>query len=170
MMTSSSDARPKPPPPTVPLRFLMMIRGPRTFAIDRAILRWTGFSLGCFQIAVHRRERYYPSLLLTTIGRTSQRLRSAALPYVRRGDELVIVASLGGGPTEPDWARNLRAEPRCWITVRRRQVPARARFLDGQERLDAIQQVAEGRKSVLAYDELANSYGREMAVIALSPL
>ncbi len=157
----------KPPPPTVPLRSLMIVRGPRTFALDRAITKATGFSLGCFQIALHRRERYYPTLVLTTVGRKSAQLREAALPYVERDGELVVVASLGGGPAEPHWAQNLRAEPRCWLTLHRHRHAATARELVDTERREALAQVAETRGSVLEYDERAATNGRVMALFAL---
>jgi deazaflavin-dependent oxidoreductase (nitroreductase family) len=167
MVAPNSAAQ--PPPPVVPLRWLMVVRGPRTRALDRVIFRATGFSIGCFQIALQRGERYYPSLLLTTIGRKSHQLREVLLPYREINGELVIVASLGGGPNEPEWARNLRAEPRCWVRVRRRQRPATARILTGEERAATIADIAERRKSVLGYDEKAAGHGREMAVIGLKP-
>jgi deazaflavin-dependent oxidoreductase (nitroreductase family) len=160
----------KPPPPKVPLRWLMIVRGPRTFKLDQAIVKATGFSLGCFQIALQRRERYYPSLLLTSVGRKSQMLRSAVLPYVEVNGERVIVASLGGGPAEPEWAKNLRVDPRCWISVRRKTVPVMARELDSEERIHALKLIGEGRKSVLDYDERAARNGRLMAMFALRPL
>ena len=115
----------------------------RTFALDRAIIKATGFSLGCFQIALHRGERYYPSLVLTTVGRKSAQLREAALPYVERDGELVVVASLGGGPAEPHWAQNLRADPRCWLTLHRHAHAATARELVDTERREALAQVAD---------------------------
>jgi deazaflavin-dependent oxidoreductase (nitroreductase family) len=152
------------------LRWLMIVRGPKTFKLDQAIIRATGFSLGCFQIALQRRERYYPTLVLTTVGRKTQLLRSAALPYVELNGERVIVASLGGGPAEPEWAKNLRAEPRCWISVRRRTVAVVARELEGDERSTAIGVIGAGRKSVLDYDERAAGNGRLMALFALRPI
>ena len=162
--------RPKPPPPKVPLSWLMIVRGPKTFKLDQAITKATGFSLGCFQIALHRRERYYPSLVLTTVGRKSQLLRSAVLPYVEVNGERVIVASLGGGPAEPEWAKNLRAEPRCWISVHRQTIAVAARELEGDERAHALKLIGEGRKSVLDYDERAAGNGRLMALFGVRPI
>ena len=145
----------------------MIVRGPRTFALDRAIIKATGYSLGCFQIALHRGERYYPSIVLTTIGRKSGQLREAALPYVERDGELVVVASLGGGPAEPHWAQNLRADSRCWVTLNRRRRTATARELDDEERRQALAQAAATRRSVTEYDERAAGNGRVMALFAL---
>jgi deazaflavin-dependent oxidoreductase (nitroreductase family) len=147
----------------------MIVRGRRTQALDLAIFKATGFSIGCWQIAMQRRERYYPSLLLTTIGRKSHQLREVLLPYLEVDGELVVVASLAGGPKEPEWARNLRVDPRCWLRLGRRRLAATARILTGDERASAIADIARGRKSVLAYDEKAAGNGREMAVIALKP-
>ena len=52
-----------------------------------------------------------PTLLLTTRGRRSGKLRRTPLIYGRDGDRYVVVASYGGSPQHPDWYLNLRDEP-----------------------------------------------------------
>lgn len=62
--------------------------------------------------------RYHaPLLLLTTQGRNSGRWRRTCLIYGRDGDNLLVVASLGGDPRHPAWYLNLRAHPRVWVQV-----------------------------------------------------
>ena len=53
--------------------------------------------------------RGVPTLLLTTRGRRSGRLRRTPLIYGRDGDAYVVVASYGGTPDHPDWYLNLTA-------------------------------------------------------------
>src|SRR5499427_1593985 len=50
-------------------------------------------------------------LLLTTTGARSGQPRTVPVAYSQDGDHLVIVASKGGGPTNPDWYHNLLAHP-----------------------------------------------------------
>ena len=52
-----------------------------------------------------------PLLLLITIGAKSGKPRVSPLIYTTDGDRLVIIASKGGEPTNPDWYHNLIANP-----------------------------------------------------------
>lgn len=52
-----------------------------------------------------------PLLLLITIGAKSGKARISPLIYATDGDRLVIIASKGGAPTNPDWYHNLIANP-----------------------------------------------------------
>ena len=76
-------------------------------------------------------------LLLTTRGRRSGRLRTTPLPFFRSGGDLVLVASFGGGPRDPAWLANLRAEPKVRIQVRGREGEVESRIAMGDER-DAL--------------------------------
>jgi deazaflavin-dependent oxidoreductase (nitroreductase family) len=73
-------------------------------------------------------------LLLHTTGRHSGRHHTIPLLYLRRGDDLVIIASWGGRERHPEWYLNLVADPAASVTVmgRRRRVAARTTF--GAER------------------------------------
>ncbi len=50
------------------------------------------------------------------------------------GDRLVIVGSWGGAATDPDWVRNLRAEPRATVKQGRDVREVRAEEVDGTDR------------------------------------
>ncbi len=52
-----------------------------------------------------------PMVLLTTTGARSGQPRVAPLVYTINGDRVVIIASKGGAPTNPDWYHNLKANP-----------------------------------------------------------
>jgi deazaflavin-dependent oxidoreductase (nitroreductase family) len=57
------------------------------------------------------------TLLLTTRGRKSGKLRRSALIYGRDGENYVIVASIGGAPKNPSWYLNLTANPTVTVQV-----------------------------------------------------
>ncbi|MBW8485951.1 nitroreductase family deazaflavin-dependent oxidoreductase [Actinomadura parmotrematis] len=79
-----------------------------------------------------------PTLLLEHRGRKTGRLFTTPLLYLEDGDDLVVVASQGGLPDNPQWYRNLLAAPDTRVHLpRRRDVPVRAREATGAER-DAL--------------------------------
>ena len=57
------------------------------------------------------------TLLLTTRGRRSGKLRRTALIYERDGDAYVVVASSGGSKRHPAWYLNLVANPEAQVQV-----------------------------------------------------
>src|SRR5258708_32530392 len=61
--------------------------------------------------------RGYPTLLLTTRGRKSGKLRRTALIYGQEGDNYILVASQGGAPKHPLWYLNLTANPDVALQV-----------------------------------------------------
>jgi deazaflavin-dependent oxidoreductase (nitroreductase family) len=75
-----------------------------------------------------------PVCLLTTTGRTSGQPRTVPLCYVRDGERVVLIASQGGLPGNPQWYRNLLANPDVAIEVGRARRSYRAREAEGDER------------------------------------
>jgi deazaflavin-dependent oxidoreductase (nitroreductase family) len=73
-------------------------------------------------------------LLLTTIGARSGEPRIAPLAYSTDGDRLIIMASKGGAPTNPDWYFNLQANPIVTVEAGGERYEARAIVAEGQER------------------------------------
>jgi deazaflavin-dependent oxidoreductase (nitroreductase family) len=80
-----------------------------------------------------------PLLLLTTRGAKSGRERTNPLAFTRDGDLIFVIASKGGAPTNPDWYRNLLANPRVTVEV-------------GPERFEAKASVAKGAERRRLYD------------------
>ena len=74
-----------------------------------------------------------PVLALTTYGRRSGRLRSTALAYLRHGHAYAVGALNLGSDRDPEWARNLRAQPSAWVDVEGRHIAVRAREAVGAE-------------------------------------
>jgi F420H(2)-dependent quinone reductase len=73
-------------------------------------------------------------LLLTTRGRATRKAHTVPLLYLREGDTLVVIASWGGRPRDPDWYRNLVAEPRAIVQVQSRIWAVRAGTANTDER------------------------------------
>ena len=70
-------------------------------------------------------------VLLTTTGRRTGTPRTVALFGFPTDGGWIVVGSRGGSGRVPDWARNLRADPRTTIRVGGREAPALARELAG---------------------------------------
>jgi deazaflavin-dependent oxidoreductase (nitroreductase family) len=75
-----------------------------------------------------------PLLLLTTIGARSGLPRVAPLVYTRDRDDIVIIASKGAEPTNPDWYHNLVAHPEVTVELGSEQSRAKACVTEGDER------------------------------------
>ncbi|HEY7850322.1 MAG TPA: nitroreductase family deazaflavin-dependent oxidoreductase [Ktedonobacterales bacterium] len=73
-------------------------------------------------------------LLLTTTGAHSGRPRTTPVAYSTDGDRLVIVASKGGAPTNPDWYFNLVANPIVTVELGTERFQARASVAEESER------------------------------------
>jgi deazaflavin-dependent oxidoreductase (nitroreductase family) len=78
--------------------------------------------------------RGVPVLLMTHTGRKSGRQLTAPLLYLEDGDALVVVASQGGLPTDPQWYLNVLAHPEVEVQVGARKEPRRARVVSEAER------------------------------------
>jgi len=65
-------------------------------------------------------------LLLHTIGAKSGQKRINPVACITDGDRLVIIASKGGAPTNPDWFYNIVANPLVTVEVGTEQFQARA--------------------------------------------
>ena len=78
--------------------------------------------------------RGVPMCLLTTRGRKSGQPRTAPLLYLPDDDRVVLVASQGGLPSDPQWYRNLRHDPDVSVRIGAREQCMRARTAEGSER------------------------------------
>ena len=70
-----------------------------------------------------------PICLVTMTGRKSGKKKTIALMYTRHGQDVLLVASLGGAPANPVWYYNLKAQPQIEIqagTVRRQMLAREA--------------------------------------------
>ena len=74
------------------------------------------------------------TLLLTTTGRKSGKLRRTALIYGRDGDRYVVVASKGGAKNHPEWYLNLVESPGVEVQVGSETFKARARTASPEDK------------------------------------
>lgn len=75
------------------------------------------------------------TLLLTTRGRKSGKLRRTALIYGRDGDRYLVVASKGGAKKHPSWYLNLTENPEVQVQVGADRFAARALTATAEEKL-----------------------------------
>jgi deazaflavin-dependent oxidoreductase (nitroreductase family) len=75
-----------------------------------------------------------PLLLLHTKGARSGQERVNPVAYTTDGDKLVVIASKGGAPTNPDWYYNLVANPRVTVEVGTEQFDVQASVAEEPER------------------------------------
>ena len=83
------------------------------------------------------------TLLLTTRGRMTGKLRRTALIYGEDGDRYVVVASMGGAPKHPEWYLNLVANPKVKVQVGEEEFDAVASTATGDQRSERWKQMAE---------------------------
>ena len=74
------------------------------------------------------------TLLLTTRGRKSGKLRRTALIYGRDGDRYLVVASKGGSKSHPSWYLNLAENTGVEVQVGPEKFRARARKATTEEK------------------------------------
>jgi F420H(2)-dependent quinone reductase len=75
-----------------------------------------------------------PICLVTTTGRKSGQARTVPLCYLQDGDNVVLVASQGGLPTNPQWFGNIRANPAVEIEIGKQRTAYQARKATQAER------------------------------------
>jgi deazaflavin-dependent oxidoreductase (nitroreductase family) len=79
-----------------------------------------------------------PMVLLTIKGRTTGTERTTPLVYLPvsgpDGDRVFVFASKGGAPDDPDWYKNLVANPDVTVEVGDQKYAARAVVITGSER------------------------------------
>lgn len=107
-----------------------------------------------------------PTLLLEHVGRKSGTLFTTPLLYLRDGDNLVVVASQGGLPKNPQWYPNLVARPDTTVQVRTRRLPVRAHTASPAERAELWPKLVELYADFDVYQQCTD---REIPVVVLEP-
>ncbi len=105
-----------------------------------------------------------PLLLLTTTGARSGRRRTTPLAHTRDGDRYVVIASKAGAPSDPDWFRNLLANPEVTVEVGSETFEARASVPTGSERKRLYDQQAAIMPNFAEYQRKTT---REIPVVVL---
>ncbi len=106
-----------------------------------------------------------PILLLTTTGRKSKQRRVNPMMYLPDGDRLIVFASKGGAPSNPDWYHNLVADPHVHVEVGTDAFDAHAEVIEGAER-DRL--FAEQKSRYPQFADYEKKTARAIPVIAIT--
>lgn len=108
-----------------------------------------------------------PLLLLHTTGAKTGQERVNPVMYRTDGGSLVVFASKAGADTNPDWFRNLRANPRVSVEVGAQSIQAVARVAEGDERT----RLWEAHKSEWpGFADYERKTDRQIPVVILEPV
>ena len=84
--------------------------------------------------------------MLESVGAKSGEVRRTPLLFIRDGNQVILIASMGGAPRHPSWLHNIRANPRV-------------RFLGpGGTTGDYVAREAEGDERARLWDEAVDYY------------
>lgn len=141
-------------------RQMIILRGKWGLAIDTFILWLTGYSLMTKQYALATGVPYQETLLLYTTGAKTGQRRRCGLPFFTVDGDRIVRGSNGGGPTDPHWCHNVRANSDAKIRVRGRTKKVHAHVASGEERerlfkiLSKMSASTEGYQTMCAPREL----------------
>lgn len=107
-----------------------------------------------------------PMILVNHRGARTGTDYTAPLVYTRDGDNYIVIASKGGAPEDPQWFRNLLANPDVTVEVGTETIPVRARVAEGDERARLFRAQADLMPN---FDDYAKATSREIPVVVLEP-
>src|SRR3954453_21692806 len=107
-----------------------------------------------------------PTLLLEHTGRKSGKTFVSPLVFMTDGDDVIIVASMGGRAQNPQWYHNLVATPDVYIEIGRERRPVRAVLASPEERARLWPKLVE---TYANFDTYQSWTDREIPVFILKP-
>jgi len=147
------------------LQKLIMSRA--AWALDRIAVRWIGWSP---QSAIFARaagiKNESRNLALVTKGRKTGKKRTVALSYFEIDGHMLVVGSAGGSPQDPQWVRNIRADPNATIYIARKPRRVTARIAAGTERQAIWSKLSV---QVPTYASYQAGVTREIPLVILEP-
>jgi deazaflavin-dependent oxidoreductase (nitroreductase family) len=108
-----------------------------------------------------------PVVLVTMTGAKSSRELCSPLAYSTDGEDIVIIASKGGAPENPNWYYNLVANPTVTIEVGSEKWEVTAHLTEGDERTRLYDAQAIDQPQFLRYAANAAETGRVIPVFRL---
>lgn len=154
---------------------------PRPKGLESPVTRRVMKSLGKAHVAVYRAtkgriggtfrvgaalRKPAPVLLLDHVGKKSGRTYTSPLLYLQDGPDVVVVASTGGMPKDPQWYRNLMAHPDTQVQIRGDVRRVRARTASPQERAALWPRLVD---MYADYDNYQSWTDREIPVVICEP-
>ena len=114
--------------------------------------------------------RGLPTLLLTTVGRRSGKLRRTALIYGQDGKKYLVVASNGGAADHPQWYLNLLKTSAVEVQVGADKFSAQAHPASPVEKPRLWTVMTKIFSQYDQYQIKATKAGREISVVILIPV
>ena len=108
-----------------------------------------------------------PLLLLHTTGAKTGQERVNPVAYIREGEDLVIIASKSGAPTNPDWYHNLLANPQVSVEVGTETFQAKATVTAEPERSRLYKQMVA---VMPGFGEYETKTTRKIPAVRLHPI
>ena len=105
-------------------------------------------------------------LLLTTIGRKTNKKRTTPLGFFKDGDSLIVTGSNAGFDTHPSWFHNLKAHSQVAIELGRQKLEADAEIIESERRDLLWKKLVELAPSYARYE---SSTTRVIPLVALHP-
>lgn len=105
-------------------------------------------------------------ILLTSIGRRSGEKRTVPLIFLDDGDDIIVVASQGGMPSNPAWYYNVVEHPEVTVNRRGTETDMMATEVDADERAELWPRLVE---MYADYTDYAERTDRVIPVIRLTP-
>lgn len=143
-------------------------RIPHVASVERMMAKRVGFTPLTFLWIKNSGTVPRPPLLLETVGRKSGQVRGSVLPYWDVDGEYVVLGTNGGGPKDPQWVNNLRAQPECVAWIRRKRVPMVARVADPEES-ERLAAAGVWHTYLPNYRFRARRAGRDIPFVVLHP-
>jgi deazaflavin-dependent oxidoreductase (nitroreductase family) len=107
-----------------------------------------------------------PTLLLFVTGRKSGKTFATPLAYYKDGESYVVVGSDGAAKRDPQWWKNLQANPACVVRVGRRKLAATAALATGADR-ERLWERGKGVNPMWSKYQARTE--RELPVVVLTP-
>jgi deazaflavin-dependent oxidoreductase (nitroreductase family) len=108
-----------------------------------------------------------PTLLLSVTGRKSGKIYSTPLVYFRDGRSFVVVGSDGAAKHDPQWWKNLQADPVGSVRVGREKFEVTARLATGFER-ERLWEIAKMTNPM--WSKYQTRTERVLPVVVLTPV
>jgi deazaflavin-dependent oxidoreductase (nitroreductase family) len=105
-----------------------------------------------------------PMVILTSTGAKTGKPHTNPLMYLPDGDRVVVFASMGGAPDNPQWFNNLVANPDATAEVGTEKFKVRAVVTEGEERDRLFE---EQKKRYPQFAEYEANTTRTIPVVAL---
>jgi F420H(2)-dependent quinone reductase len=130
------------------------------------VYRRTGGKLGANWRVGAGFKKPVPTLLLEHRGRKSGKTFASPLVYMTDGDNVIVVASMGGRDNNPQWYHNLLADPDVFIEIGRDRRAVRAVQAGPEEKARLWPKLVETYADFDAYQSWTD---RDIPVFILQP-